>query len=118
MPAKTEKQVNYTPEMTMEMVALYTANATKETVEAIAKKFGRTPRSVIAKLSREGCYIKSERLTKTGEKVEKKDETADAIGKILNLSENDTASLAKANKSALKAVFAALANSKPIDGNE
>lgn len=118
MPAKTEKQVNYTPEMTMEMVALYTANATKETVEAIAKKFGRTPRSVIAKLSREGCYIKSERLTKTGEKVEKKDETADAIGKILNLSENDTASLAKANKSALKAVFAALANSRPIGGDE
>ena len=121
MTAKTEKTVNYTTEQTVEMVATYTANATKATVDMLAAKFGKSSRSVIAKLSREGVYVKAERVTKTGEKVEKKDETADAIGEILRLNENDTASLAKANKTALKAVFAALAalaNSKPIDGNE
>jgi hypothetical protein len=46
--------------------------------------------------------------------VVKKDAHADAIGAILRLPENDIESLTKANKSALKAIFEALANSKPI----
>ena len=105
----------YTAEQSAELVAAYVANATPATVESLAVKFGKSVKSVVAKLSREGVYVKAERLTKTGEKVEKKDETADAIGKILGLSEADTSSLAKANKSALKAVFKALAESKPLD---
>ena len=105
MPAKTEKQVNYTPEMTMEMVALYTANATKETVEAIAKKFGRTPRSVIAKLSREGIYKKKEYVSKTGEKPVKKEEMADEFQTIFGLTESEADSITKANKTALKKIL-------------
>lgn len=108
--------VNYTPEQTAEMVAAYQANPADETVAMLAEKFGKSVRSIVAKLSREQVYKKKEYKTKAGEKVQKKDETADAIGAILQLNENDIESLTKANKTALKAIFAALANSKPIEG--
>ena len=117
MTAKT-KIVNYTPEMTAKMVADYIAAPTGATVEALAVEFGKTVRSIVAKLSREKVYVAKERTTKTGEAIVKKDETADAIGAILKLTEADITSLTKANKSALKAIFAALANSRPIDGDE
>jgi hypothetical protein len=71
-------------------------------------------RSIVAKLSREKVYIAKEYKTKTGESVIKKDTHADAIGAILRLPENDIESLTKANKNALKVIFEALANSKPI----
>ena len=105
------KVVNYTPEQTLKMVADYQAGAT---VETIAESMGKTVRSVVAKLSREGVYQKKVYKTKTGEAVVKKDAHADAIGAILRLPENDIESLTKANKSALKAIFDALANSKPL----
>ena len=105
------KVVNYTPEQTLKMVADYQAGAT---VETIAENMGKTVRSVVAKLSREGVYQKKVYKTKTGETVVKKDAHADAIGAILRLPENDIESLTKANKSALKAIFDALANSKPM----
>jgi hypothetical protein len=85
------------------------------TVEAIAEMVGKSVRSVVAKLSREGVYKKKVYTTKTGEAVVKKDQHADAIGAILRLTEAETDSLTKANKSALAKIFAALANSKPLD---
>lgn len=105
------KTVNYTPEQTLKMVADYQAGVT---VESIALSMGKTVRSVVAKLSREKVYKAKEYVSKTGEKPVKKDVHADAIGAILRLPENDIESLTKANKSALKAIFEALANSKPI----
>ena len=105
------KVVNYTHEQTLKMVADYQAGVT---VEKIAEALGKTVRSVVAKLSREGVYQKKVYKTKTGEPVVKKDAHADAIGAILRLPENDIESLTRANKSALKAIFDALANSKPI----
>ncbi len=107
-----EKAQNYTAEQTAQMVADYQAGAT---VEQLAEQLGKTVRSIVAKLSREKVYVKKEYKTKTGEKVVKKDAHADAIGAILKLPENDIESLTKANKSALKAIFDALANSKPIE---
>jgi len=108
MSAKT---VNYSPEQTAQMVADYKAGVT---VETIAQNLGKTVRSVVAKLSREKVYVAKTYVSKTGEPVVKKDAHADAIGAILRLPENDIESLTKANKSALKAIFDALANSKPI----
>jgi len=107
----TAKVVNYTPEQTVQMVADYQAGVT---VETIAQNLGKTVRSVVAKLSREKVYKAKTYVSKTGEPVVKKDAHADAIGAILRLPENDIESLTKANKSALKAIFDALANSKPI----
>lgn len=105
------KIVNYTPEQTAQMVADYQAGVT---VEKIAENLGKTVRSVVAKLSREKVYQAKQYVSKTGEKPVKKDVHADAIGAILRLPENDIESLTKANKSALKAIFEALANSRPI----
>ena len=105
------KTVNYTPEQTQKMINDYQAGVS---VETIAENLGKTVRSIVAKLSREKVYIKKEYKTKTGEAVIKKDTHADAIGAILRLPENDIESLTKANKNALKAIFNALANSKPI----
>jgi len=48
---------NYTEEMTLEITNVYVQNPTRETVEALAVQFEKTPRSIIAKLSREGVYI-------------------------------------------------------------
>lgn len=110
----TEKIANYTEAQTQHMLAVYTEKPTAETVEALAHEMGKTVRSVVAKLSRMGIYKKKEYVSKTGEKPVKKDAHADAIGAILKLSENDIDSLTKANKSALKAIFEALANSKPV----
>jgi hypothetical protein len=105
--------VNYTPEQTVQMVADYQAGVTPA---AIAEKMGKTVRSVVAKLSREQVYKKKEYTTKTGEKVQKKDETADAIGAVLKMTEAEIESLTKANKTALVKIFTALANSVPIEG--
>lgn len=112
--AKATKAPNYTPEQET-MLLSYKDNPTPETVKALAETMGKSTRSIVAKLSRMGIYKKAEYVGKTGEKPVKKDETADAIGAILRLPENDIESLTKANKSALKAIFAALANSKPMD---
>ena len=106
-----EKAVNYTPERTAKIIADYQAGVA---VEQIAQAMGKTVRSIVAKLSREKVYVAKTYVSKTGEKPVKKDVTADAIGAILRLSENDIESLTKANKSALKAIFDALANSKPL----
>lgn len=118
--AKTakEKAVNYTEAQTAELVAAYKAAPTKATVDAFAAKFGKAARSITMKLVREGVYQKAERTTKAGEPIVKKDETADAIGAVLSLTEAEIESLTKANKTALVKIFKALANSKPIDGDE
>lgn len=108
---KTPKAVNYTAEQTTAIIAAYQAG---ETVEALAEQFDKSVRSIVAKLSREGVYQKKEYRTKTGEKVQKKDGLADAIGAILQLSEADIDSLTKCNKRALRSIFDALASSRPI----
>lgn len=109
--AKTPKAANYTAEQTTLAVSEYLAGSS---VEAIALAVGHSVRSVIAKLSREKVYVKKTPVSKTGEKIVKKDETADAIGAILLFTEAETESLTKANKTALAKIFKALANSKPL----
>ena len=44
------KSVNYTDEMVNTMTEQYSANPTRETVDALADQFGKTTRSIIAKL--------------------------------------------------------------------
>lgn len=106
-----EKVVNYTPEQTQALVEAYKAG---KTVEALAESLGKSVRSVVAKLSREGVYQKKEYVSKTGEKPVRKDVHAEAIGAVLKLTEAEVDSLTKANKSALQKIFAALANSRPL----
>ena len=112
MTATTAKTVNYTAEQTAAIVADYQAGVT---VESIAQNLSKSVRSIVAKLSREGVYQKKAYKTKTGETVVKKDAHADAIGSVLKLTEAETESLTKANKTALVKIFAALANSVPLE---
>jgi ABC-type phosphate transport system substrate-binding protein len=109
-----EKPVNYTIEQTRELVMKYAENPSADTVKFFAEKFGKTTKSIIAKLSREGVYQKKEYVNKNGVKPVQKDSVADAIGAILNLTEPEVSSLTKANKSALEKIFKALAESKPV----
>lgn len=113
-----EKTVNYTPEMTEAIVAEYVKASTADTVAALAEKYGKTVRSIVAKLSREGVYKAKEYVGKTGEKPVKKDAHADAIGAVLKMTEAEIESLTKANKTALEKIFKALANSKPLESGE
>jgi len=114
------KTVNYTPEQTAMMAEMFTADnpARHADAKALAEKMGKAAKSVVAKLTVMGLYQAKTYVTKTGEAVQKKDDTADAIGAILQLSEAEASSLAKANKTVLVKIFDALANSRPIDGNE
>ena len=70
---------NYTDEMVSTMTEQYNANPTRETVDVLAQQFGKTTRSIIAKLSREGIYKAQPRTTKTGEPVISKAQYVSAI---------------------------------------
>ena len=95
----------YTVEQTQELVAAYTAEPAQETVIMFAEKFGKTVKSVIAKLSREGVYKKKEYVSKTGEKPVKKEELATEFMELFGLSDAEADSIAKANKTALKKIL-------------
>ena len=94
--------VNYTEEQSAKMVQDYVAGVS---VEIIAQELGKSARSVIAKLSREKVYVAKVAASKTGEAVVKKDQVADSIAVLAGLTESETESLTKANKTALKKIF-------------
>ena len=70
---------NYTDEMVASMTKAYQENPSRETVDALAQELGKTTRSIIAKLSREGVYKAQPRTTKTGEPVVQKSELVATI---------------------------------------
>ena len=96
-----EKILNYSPEVTAKMVAAYTATPTKATVEALAVELGKTVKSVIAKLSREGVYVKAAYVNKAGEKPVRKDAMVGAIATLIGVTEDKLDGLEKAPKAAL-----------------
>lgn len=105
----TTKAANYTVEQTAELVSRYVAG---ETVESLAVAMGRTTRSLIAKLSREGYYKAKERVSKTGEAIVKKDALSDQLAALCGLSESEADSLTKANKTALAKILNCVKESK------
>jgi len=92
------KAVNYTTEQTQHMVEAYTANPTRETVDAIASELGKTVKSVIGKLSREKVYIKAEYTTKRGEKPITKLEMVGEMADMLGIKPESIAGLTKASQ--------------------
>lgn len=93
---------NYTPEQTAQLVAGYQAG---ETVEALATRLGKTTRSVVAKLSREGVY---KAKTKTaGARVTKAQLVALIAAKV-GAHEEVLESLEKATHEALEILAARL----------
>ena len=86
----TTKNVNYTPEQVQEMREQYTEATTQETreavVNAVAEKFGKSKRSIVSKMSREGFYVAKATVSKvTGEKPAKKEDLAVVLRKVSGL---------------------------------
>ena len=106
--SKATKAVNYTAQNVENMIATYTsadtAEARTEAVAQIANALGKTVKSVIAKLSREGVYIKAVKATKTGAKVETKAAIVADIARNLGVDAEAIASLTNATKAALNAL--------------
>ena len=96
---------NYTEEMVSEMTTAYTDNPTRETVDALAQQFGKTTRSIIAKLSREGVYIAQPRTTKSGEAVVSKSELVSEIANHFGI---ELPTLVKAGKADLQRLVDAI----------
>ena len=94
----TEKTINYTEAQVLQIVEGYKAG---EPTEALALKVGKTVKSVVAKLVREGVY----KSTKTQAKA--RITKADLINKIaqeLNLEVTQLESFEKATFAALEAL--------------
>ena len=96
---------NYTDEMVNTMTEAYTANPTRETVDALAEQFGKTTRSIIAKLSREGVYVAQPRTTKSGEPVISKAELVAQIAEHFGI---EVPTLVKAGKQDLQRLVDAI----------
>lgn len=116
----TSKNVAYDEKQTAQFKALWAEQKAQgksqdDIVELLVRTFAKTAKSIVAKASREKLYTAKKYVSKTGDNVEKKEETAKMIGKMLNLSDSDIESLGKANKSALQKVSFAIANSIPAE---
>jgi len=99
------KPVNYTEEMTAQLVAAYEAEPTESTIEQFVAKFDKPKRSIIAKLSREGVYVAKVRATKTGAPIVRK---AEIVAKIQNAVGRELPSLEKASKQDLESLLEAV----------
>jgi hypothetical protein len=103
------KAANYTEEMVDAMVADYQSNPTKDTVAKLSAEFGKTTRSIVAKLVREGVYVAAPRVTKTGAPVVRKAEIVAQIQDALGV---ELATLEKASKADLEKLLWHVAGSK------
>jgi molybdopterin converting factor small subunit len=94
---------NYTPEQTVELVTGYQSG---KTVEQLAETLGKTVRSVVAKLAREGVY-QAKTATKGVARV-KKAELVDQLAQACGVAPEVFESLEKANHDVLEALVAKL----------
>lgn len=102
----TDTTVNYTDDMVTAMTDRYNAVPTLDTARAIADDFGKSTKSVVAKLVSLGIYKKADRKTKTGAPVIQKADLVKAINASTGLQLD---SLVKATKADLIALRNALA---------
>ena len=90
---------NYTEEMVAQMIDAYEANPSRETVDMLAGEMGKSVRSIIAKLSREGVYVAQPKVTKTGEPVVRKQELVASLQSHFGI---EIPTLVKASKADLQ----------------
>ena len=98
---------NYTQEMIDSMTAEYTAAPTRETVDQLAEALGKTPRSIISKLSTLGVYQKVERVTKRGEPIVKKEVYIAQIQEAMGIELPSFEKMTKADLETLAALVSA-----------
>ena len=101
----TTAQINYTDEQTVELVNAYQAG---ETTEALAERFQKSVRSIVAKLSREGVYQAKAKAKGTGRVT--KAALIQYLEEMLQLDPQSLQSLEKAQTGSLQALATALTN--------
>ena len=104
----TTKLQPYTKEMIEELKQEYLKSPTRATIEALAKKFNRNVRSITAKLSREGVYVKLPYRTKQGEIPHTKEDLVDLIAELMDEFPEALEGLEKAPKLVLRKLAQAL----------
>jgi hypothetical protein len=105
MDVTAKSSANYSEaEITM-ITDVYVLEPTRETVDSLAKRLNKTPRSIIAKLSALGVYQKAERVTKRGEPVIMK---AELVAQVQNAIGRELPSLNKMTKVDLQFMIDAL----------
>jgi len=102
----TEKIVNYTAEQTAELVGAYTAEPTEATVKALAEKFAKPTRSIVAKLAKEKVYVS--KAKEAGKREMLKAEMVSEIAELVGSTDEQLESLEKATGPALMKVLHAL----------
>ena len=100
---------NYTEEQTQMMVGAYLDQPTRETVDNLAETLGRSTKSIIGKLSREGVYRREVYVSKTGESPITKVEIVNNIAEGLGIESRSLAVLEKSPKTSLKNLEKAVA---------
>lgn len=96
-------QTNYTATQTQELVAAYQAGTA---VEQLAQTLGKTTKSVVAKLVREGVYVAKTRAT--GQARVRKADLVDKLAQQCGVAPEVFESLEKANHDVLEALVARL----------
>lgn len=99
----TETKTNYTEAQTLELVNEYKAGVTPE---QLAERLGKSVRSVVAKLSREGVYVAKTRAK--GVARVRKAELVERLATACGVPVETMDSLEKANHDALEALVATL----------
>lgn len=105
MDVTAKSSPNYSDADIATMRDEYQLEPTRETVDSLAEKLNKTPRSIIAKLSALGVYQKVERITKRGEPVIMK---AELVSKVQNAIGRELPSLNKMTKVDLQFMIEAL----------
>jgi len=94
----------YTAEETQLLISKYTENPTKDTVAVLSEELGKSPKSIIGKLSREGVYKREIYHSKTGELPITKVEIVSNIASLLRIEAESLSGLEKSPKAALQAL--------------
>ena len=108
---------NYTEQETNLLVGAYLDRPTRETVEEMAEHLGRSTKSIIGKLSREGVYRREVYVSKTGESPITKVEIVSNIAESLGLESSTLSGLEKSPKTALRSLEKAVAGLTQTEGS-
>jgi hypothetical protein len=96
--------MNYTKEQSEYMVRKYSESPTAETVAGLVEELGKSKKSIIGKLSREGVYRRESYKSKTGEEPVTKLQLVNEIAERLSLEVDELLGLEKTPKNVLKRI--------------
>ena len=94
--------MNYNEEVTAHIVNEYNKEPSTETVQKLSEELGKSTKSIIGKLSREGVYQRATYKNKTGELPVTKVELVNNIAENLGIEVENLLGLEKAPKATLK----------------